>query len=342
MIINIINIIKMFKKILLVQFTLLFILYCQQTDCINSNSVNPIPNINYFVTGIDIKYGAPYNVSVRNPIFERFSYNNNITEIINDVTYDCPDQIYWISYSSIDKKSTVQVYYSVEEIESDMFESFTTGFDCERINGMFSLSEQVDEFNLAYDTQESYTALTFLTVTVSKAELNAEIKLNENFKTIVNSLPTVYSQETCKYFVDFIKLFGTSYAYRAVFGGYVTMSTYFKTSTTYDKTESEIEFEIGTQFLMFTTNSSFDFNQTKIYQNLDATYNSTLQVYGGSPNYFQSNNYQSWIATVSTNPIFVRADIISISKLLYGLPQQNALNDAINDYLENGEIYMSC
>lgn len=370
-------------------------------------SLSPVPNDYLMATSIDSKYGFPYNESLREPIIE-FSYNDQRTVTILGIQYSCPDQLYVISYSSMDSKSTTQVCYSASMVMSALWESFTTGFNCKRINGMFSLSEQVTDFDIAYYSDNSYSAMTHLTVTSCKLELNSNIKLTQTFKNLANKLPTSYNSETCQYFVEFIKIFGTSFIPRGVFGGYVFMDSYFTETTSYTKDSSQISIEVGAQFLMFTTNTSVTWNNTEVGKYLDTTYNSTLELYGGYPEDYNPNNYSPWLASVPLNPIIVRGslenlsmlltpvnfdledleglmkkreDLIELNNILLFLvnksnqqedfegkrllvnleinelnkkiiesqtkiiklsEQQNALDEAINDYLGNGSIYLNC
>lgn len=117
----------------------------------------PVPNIEYMLAGLDMRYGDPLNVTLRNPIFESLSYNDGHTVTINGITHKMPDQLYVLAYPSEQKTSTTMVYYSASLVEESLFESFTIGFDCKRINGSFSLSEQVSYFNYMYNSQASYT-----------------------------------------------------------------------------------------------------------------------------------------------------------------------------------------
>ncbi|ARF10167.1 MAC/perforin domain protein [Hokovirus HKV1] len=295
------------------------------------NTLPTIPNINYMECGFNLKYGDPLNMTISRPIFEAFTYNNKQTILINGVNYKMPDQLYGLNYPSEDKKSSSLIYYSASMVSEELYQTFTLGFDCKRIDFAFSMSEQVNYFNYMYNTQGCYTANTYLTITVSKMEINSLIKLNDEFKKTINLLPNTYTNETCKYFMDFFDMFGTAFFTKTVYGGYVSMTSAFDISVSYNKNSYEIGLDLGAQFLVFTGNLGAIWNETQAMKYIDSTYDSTMYLIGGYPDYYN----EDWPMTVPNNPLIVRANVVSITELIKDKNIKNAANLALNDYYMN-------
>lgn len=327
-------------KILTLTILLLLVTVATVTTTNNNNNLEPVPGIGLLQNAINMKYG-PFAEPPTDPIFEMYSYNEGYSIYSNGQEYAVPNQMYVNDWPTLSEKSTTYLFYSASSVQSSMFESFTTGFSCKRFACMFQFSEQVSTFNYAYEMQDSYTGLTYLITTSTYAE-RTNYTLNNKFTTIASKLPTTYNETTCRPFIDFINMFGTNYVNAGYLGGYIFMDSEYKTSLTYEMSEEDIEIGIKTQFVIFSGATHLQFNETKIEKQLDLVFNSTIYVLGGNPSAFVPGQYQGWLATVPSDPVIVRADIINIGYLLYGTDQYTAVINAVEDYLSDGSIYMNC
>lgn len=70
------------KKIFIITIITIFVLTLSCNLVFSAQYPN-IPNINDMLSGIDMKYGSPYNASQRNPIFKDFTFNKGVTVTIN-------------------------------------------------------------------------------------------------------------------------------------------------------------------------------------------------------------------------------------------------------------------
>jgi len=294
-----------------------------------------LPNSNYLLASYDFKYGQPLiTTSLKSIIFDYYTYNNGWSVVINNIEYAMPDQLYVLSDPYEDKQCRNQVFYTAEDVLESLFQSFTIGFNCKHINGTFSLSEQYEYFNEQYNMYASYTANSFTTILCSRMEFNDNIRLNKNFKYALNKLPANYTAETCNEYEKFITLYGTAFLGKARYGGYINMVSSYSITSTYGKSMKDIGIELSAKFMMMNTDNKFNWNETDIYQDLNATYNSQLKIIGGNPGLTGNE----WIASVPENPLIVEGDIISLAEFLPpNSDSKTSLLAALTAYY-NGEL----
>ena len=300
---------------------------------------NSLPNYQYTRLGLDMKIGQPLNSAgaFRSPIFASYTFSQGKTINIYSNTYNVPDQLSAIQYGSEQSTSTVQVFYSESNVTNALFESFTTGFDCKKVNGLFALSEQVSTFNYNYNIEASYSAVSYLIVTSYFSELSTEIKLDPVFHKALMLLPDEFNDSTMDIFKDFIRTYGTSFSTRQVYGGSVNMITSFSTDIAYELNTEEIIVGINTQFMFASANSTLDKYQQEEYNYLNTLYKSSFVLVGGNPATYNQTEISKWIGTIPENPVYVR---LQFSNLSWLLPRNetgkiNALDEAIEYYFNN-------
>lgn len=299
-----------------------------------------LPNTDYIICGIDMKYGQPLETALRYPIFEPLTYNLNNTVMIGGVEYEIPDQLMVMDYPSEAKTSTNEVYTSQYIIEKSLGESYSVGFNPWFIPGMFSASDQVSYFQEMTETQASYTASSYLKVTTAKAGLKKNIKLLPEYVKELHNLPASFNNETCKQFASFFNRFGTVWSIDAIFGGSVVMSTSFSMEVLQEETIVQVQEDLNEQFLLMTSSETLTAEEEEELTELNAVYKSSMELVGGNPSAYNASQYQLWAATVPTDPVLVSISMRNHSAFLprNETDRINALDEATQNYYYSSYI----
>lgn len=307
------------------------------------NNYEYYPNADYMLRGIDLKYGSPIIPSMREQIYEPFTWFNNNKIIIQNVTYIIPDQLDVINYPSGEEDLLTEVYLSEYDVQTSLAQSHSSGFGLKLLPGMYSESEESYYYREQYESYNRYTAQTSFVITVSKATVNQELQPKEKYLNWLNDLPEEFTSETCSNYDLFFDEYGTGFFNGTIFGGTYGARTDFSVDIINEKSIEEIKQDIKTQFLLMSSSETLDYYKYQELNELDAIYQSQLYLTGGYPYLFNVTNKSPWIESINSNPVPTSINFLDHSVNLYGDSQDRifALKDATKAYYYSTQLPMT-
>lgn len=322
-------------KFILFLLVILIIGIKADDNIISSNNLStkpiPVPNIDDLRYSIDMRMGQPILDSMRYPIFEDWTYHKDKMIFIEGNNYLVPDQLSVINYPVMDSYVTSQIYTSEHDLQVYLGESSSVGYHFWYLPGMFKYSEQSVQYSDQYSNYQNYMAESYNRIIYFKGSLYENLELNSNFNRSIHNLPYVYNSTTSTTFEEFFDIYGTGFMLGADFGGLMDMTSYFSSNLIYEKNVQSISNDLGLQFTLLTISSSLTSIQEEELEQLNETYNSTINLVGGYPDSFISSDWKEWATTILQNPFPISYNFVDFSCFLQG-NQVGAFNEALNAY----------
>lgn len=293
---------------------------------------DPLPNINYILSSIDMQIGEPFEYAFKYPPFTPFTYSQGKSIYIDsNHTFAVPDQLYCINDPSEEKTSTNEVYTSQYTLQKSLSESSSYNYNSWFAPGMYSGSQQTTYYQKVFQEQAQYMASSYLRVTNFKVSFNPSIQFNPSFQQALNNLPSAFTPDTCSQFKKFFQVYGTHFISSAIFGGSVKMTTTFDIDLIDELSIETIQTQLNQQFFLLTLSTTLTEEQEQELTQLNAVYDSTFTLIGGDPSSYNATQYQLWAKTVINNPTIVNMEIHNYTMLLDSddTDKINALNQAI-------------
>ena len=318
--------------------------------CYQSYALSTLPSVANMGRGFDMRSGFPTINSVKYPIVTlNWEQNASVVDQTTGQIYLIPDNFDFKNDPFTQQSSTTQIFLASSVVSSSLFNSQSSGFTgftefgFQFIPGMYSTSSQMTTF---CDSNQNglYSASTSLQVNSWMIQANYFFFKNynasifdPNFLEALGSLPYPYNAQTCPSFLKFISLFGTHILMGAFWGGEVTMTSTFSESTYSQESSNQISDALALQFSLLTSSTALNSTEQNQLNQLNARYQSTIQLEGGNPGSYSPSEWPQWAKTVSSNPVPISLGLVPIYSLFWYPRDYNTdfLGDATVRYLAN-------